>query len=298
MDAAVSIAGRWALVADMMLVFGVPLFTIYTADPGKVPLRAVVTATAIMGLLLSGAGMAVLAASMTGVPLAEVDGATIALLVTGTAAGTAFLVRAIALSIALTIALGDDGRAARSGLALCGAVALASLAWTGHGVMDDGRTGIVHLVADILHLLAAGAWVGALAALAWLLIGSRTAPTLAWRALGGFASAGTVAVGLVLASGAVNTWLLVGPANLPSLGNSTYGRLLLIKLALFAVMVVLAALNRFRLTPALGAAAANGDTRRAARALRLSIALELSLAIAILGLVAWLGTLAPPISTG
>src|SRR3546814_15811165 len=42
---------------------------------------------------------------------------------------------------------------------------LSSLAWSGHGAATEGGAGMVHLGADILHLLAAGAWVGALAAL-------------------------------------------------------------------------------------------------------------------------------------
>ena len=183
-------------------------------------------------------------------------------------------------------------------VALGGAVALGSLAWSGHGIMDDGRTGTVHLVADIVHLLAAGVWIGALASLLWMLATARDDSTAtSHQALAGFASVGTASVALVVASGLINSWLLVGPKNLFSLGTSLYGQLLLIKLALFAGMVSLAASNRFRLTPALGAARTPGDSHYALQRLRLSLTLEAFAALAVLGLVAWLGTLEPPVST-
>src|SRR3546814_12018793 len=55
-------------------------------------------------------------------------------------------------------------------MSLLGGVALTSLAWTGHGAMDQGSIGWVHLSADIVHLLAAGAWIAAILALGTLLL--------------------------------------------------------------------------------------------------------------------------------
>jgi putative copper resistance protein D len=163
--------------------------------------------------------------------------------------------------------------------------------------MDDGRTGVIHLTADIVHLLAAGIWVGALGALLWqLLTADRDDVAASHSALAGFATFGTASVALVLVSGLINSWLLVGPANLLSLGGSLYGRLLLIKLGLFAGMLALATLNRFRLTPDLRAALTNGNVGLATQRLRLSLTLETLAAVVILGLVAWLGTLEPPVS--
>src|SRR3546814_14315017 len=52
---------------------------------------------------------------------------------------------------------------------------LSSLAWSGHGAATEGGAGMVHLGADILPLLAAGAWVGALPAL--LIMASAARPT-------------------------------------------------------------------------------------------------------------------------
>jgi putative copper resistance protein D len=90
-------------------------------------------------------------------------------------------------------------------------------------------------------------------------------------------------------SGAINAIMIVGLAQLPLLIGSLYGWLLGAKLALFALMLALAAANRWRLTPALEGRA----PARALTHLRLSLVVETSAAIAIIGLVAWLGTLDP-----
>src|SRR3546814_1677160 len=81
-----------------------------------------------------------------------------------------------------------------------------SLAEAGEDAGTEGGAGMVHLGADILHLLAAGAWVGALAAL--LLMASRASPTddavyvrALHRALDGFAGVGTAIVGLIVVTG-------------------------------------------------------------------------------------------------
>src|SRR3546814_17962904 len=98
------------------------------------------------------------------------------------------------------------------------------------------------------------AWIGALAA--FILMLSRRSPVFdqfdtAHRALAGFATAGTVIVGLVIVTGIVNSYALIGPQHMSGLFQSAYGQLLLIKLVLFGLMLALAASNRFRLTPAL-----------------------------------------------
>src|SRR3546814_8605237 len=89
-----------------------------------------------------------------------------------------------------------------------------------------------------LHLLAGSAWIGALAA--FILMLSRRSPVFdqfdtAHRALAGFATAGTVIVGLVIVTGIVNSYALIGPQNMSGLFQSAYGQLLLIKLVLFEI---------------------------------------------------------------
>ena len=165
--------------------------------------------------------------------------------------------------------------------------------------MDEGLRGNVHLAADIVHLLAAGAWLGGLLAFVLMVFRRSRSPAelaLIGHALERFAITGTVAVGALILSGLVDSWLLIGPDHLPQLWTSLYGRLLLVKIGIFLAMLALAASNRFRLTPALERGLAVNGPARAVAALRNSLALEGGAALAVLGLVAWLGTLSPPVA--
>jgi putative copper resistance protein D len=175
-------------------------------------------------------------------------------------------------------------------LAGLGALAAASFAWTGHGGVGDGAMGLVHRLADIFHLLAAVAWIGALPVLALLTLDRRD-PGRAARALRDFSAVGPVLVALILASGLVNSWVLVGPAAALHLTASLYGRLLAAKLTLFALMLGLAAANRWALTPALDRAIARSEPPPGA--LVGSLILETLLGAAVVGLVAWMGTIPP-----
>ncbi len=287
------IALRFALFLDLLLLVGLAGFLWRGGDAGReMRSRAMLVVLAGSGILLSVAGLVALAAAMAGVPVTQVDRATIGMLLIGTAAGTAWIVRIAALVAAMLLAR----RPGAAGVA--GAVALATLAWSGHGAMDAGPRGLVHLVADIAHLLAAAGWLGTLAALLFLLARRPQADRVAVThdALAGFAGVGTVLVALVVATGVVNGWLLLGWPGWSQLAGSTYGRLLLAKIALFAAMLVLAGLNRFRLTPALAVQAA--DPRGAWRALRRSVAIESGCGVAVVALVAWLGTLEPTVAAG
>src|SRR3546814_10400312 len=120
----------------------------------------------------------------------------------------------------------------------------------------------------------------------------------AHRALAGFATAGTVIVGLVIVTGIVNSYALIGPQNMSGLFQSAYGQLLLIKLVLFGLMPALAASNRFSLTPALATGIEDGNIEGAVLRLRRSLWLEGGAEVRIRALVAWLGTLLPPASAG
>lgn len=303
------IAVRFALYVDLMLVFGLPLFALYTlrGEPRKSGMSSfsrALTALSLLGLVLSVLSLLLLVAAMSEVPLFQLDRQTVRGMMDGTAIGTAAKVRIAVLLIAMPVGVWPAAKPRiRWALQSClGAVALASLAWTGHGAADDGSGGMIHLTADIVHLLAAGLWVGALAGL--LLILMRTGGAgidraeniaLAHRALVRFSSIGTGSVALIVLSGVLNSWFLVGLANVASLASSRYGQLLMLKLVVFTGMIGLAGLNRFRLTPAIaplsGVAVVVG-----LRSLRRSVAAEATLALTVLALVAWLGTLAPPAS--
>ena len=305
--------GDWSLIVvrfgvylTLAALFGLSTFSLYglrARERGNaLALRAWLVGSAALGLLLSAAWVVLMASSMAGTPLWPIDREAIGALLTGSAIGAAWKLRMVALVVAALAALLAAGRGVWLGVvALCSAVALGTLAWTGHGAMDDAPIGWVHLIADILHLVASGAWVGALLGLILLVL--RTAASvdathlsLTHRALHGFGAIGTALVGTIVATGLVNGWMLVGIGNVASLATTLYGKLLLAKLVLFVAMLGLASLNRFRLTPAFERSIAGNDHTRAFVALRASLAIETACVVTILGLVAWLGTLAPPAS--
>lgn len=301
---------RFALYANLMLLFGLPLFGLYGLKGAErlhsnvLPLRALAIWLAATGVALSVLSIFAMTASMAGVTLLEVDQASVSMMISETPMGKAWAVRMAALFATLAIATVMGGRKSPTWLvsvSVGSATALASLAWTGHGAASEGAAGMRQLIADIVHLLAAGAWIGALAALGMLLFRpARSMPKdhirLTHRALEGFSLIGTAIVALIVVSGMLNSWVLVGPEHLLAMSSTLYGQLLIAKLVLFGGMVGLAAVNRFRLTPAFDQAIKQGGSLEVISHLRRSLILESTAALVILGLVAWLGTLEPPMS--
>src|SRR5262249_3783666 len=111
-------------------------------------------------------------------------------------------------------------------------------------------------------------------------------------ALTRFSGIGYAAVAALLATGLINGWFLVG--TIDGLINTPYGRLLMLKVLIFAIMVALAGLNRFRLVPRL-AREREGDRPSLSR-LRSHIFAEQSLGFAVILIVSFLGTMATPVS--
>jgi putative copper resistance protein D len=104
---------------------------------------------------------------------------------------------------------------------------------------------------------------------------------------------GIAIVVVVLATGMVNAWILVG--SLHALIATGYGRLLMLKLALFAVMLLFAAPNRFWLTPRLAPPSGSELQREALGRLARNSMIEIALALMIFAIVGMLGTLHPAI---
>jgi putative copper resistance protein D len=208
---------------------------------------------------------------------------------------TALLRLALALLLAPAL-LGDwHETAALRAIVLGASAAFAgTLAWSGHGGATPGEAGLIHGAADALHLIAAAAWLGGLVPLAlllrWALRAERLYPAALTEVLRRFSNLGMLAVATLLASGAVNTIFSV--ASLDALVASPYGRVLLLKIALFAAMAALAAINRLAWMPDLAAATSDTAARPIAR-IHANALGEIALGIVVVLLVAWLGTMAP-----
>jgi copper resistance protein D len=177
-----------------------------------------------------------------------------------------------------------------------GAALVGTLAFAGHAAAGAGVEGIVQQAADVLHLVAAASWAGALVPLAVLLGAAAKdrgegSVAIAREATLRFSTIGVVSVAIVLASGIVNTWELAG--SVPALFGTAYGRLLLVKVALFLVMLSVAAVNRLRLTPRLAERTDASARWDALRQLRNNSLIEAGVAAIILIIVGVLGTLPP-----
>jgi putative copper resistance protein D len=290
-----------------MVLLGSSLFFVYALPrrgPGSaVGLRwarpllfasaAALLAASVMGLL---AQTIVLAGSVQDGLQPDALGAA----VTQMSFGKSSLFRAVTASLfVVAFALVRPGRAGWWIAVLAGGLICASFSWMGHGAATKGPEGLLHLTSDMLHTLTAGVWIGALGAFLILLATdvrqSDAGREALHRALQGFSGLGSALVAVLVATGLINSWFVIGLAGLPRLWTSAYGQLLTVKLVLFVAMVALAAANRFHLTPRLGAALGGAaPTRESVVALRNSLAWETGLSIAVLALVAWFGTLAPP----
>jgi putative copper resistance protein D len=278
---------RFALYADLGVVVGVPAAVLLTRAADWRSWH-VVTAATLLGLPLSVLVYLLTVAEMTGTGLADLDWQVVSELATTTAVGWAFLVRSAALGLAAALCFAAPARTWWH--VAPGVLALASLAWSGHAAASEGTPGLWRIATDIVHLLVAAVWLGAMVLFLVLLRPSNTAPQAASAQLERFAGIGSVLVAVLVLTGLANFWFLVPFNAWRNVPATAYGELLAIKLGLFGVMLTLAALHRFVLVPHLVADASNDRLRTR---LRGSIFVELVAALAILGIVARLGLLDP-----
>lgn len=300
---------RFALFADLLVLAGLVAFSLYALtakerDAGILPLAMPCVALAMFGLVLSGLGMVALSAAMTGSDMWSVDREVLLAIISESAIGTAWLVRMAALIVAVlsACAMSRKGKAHYALLAST-SLAIATLVWTGHAGATEGWVGTIHRSSDIVHMLAAAVWIGGIAAFLWLLfrraaVYSGAQIIVAHRALHQFSRIGAIAVGMIVVTGVINCLAIVGYPHLSRLPPSAYGQMLIIKLLLFGAMLLIAAVNRWRLTPALGLAITTNNPALAIGKLRRSLLAEMFAALAILALVAWLGTLEPLAEVG
>jgi putative copper resistance protein D len=257
--------------------------------------------TSLGAAVLSGAAwLVVLAADISGRPLGEVFSGDIVWRVLihtrfGTDWSARFIVALLLASGLIASARRRDAAPSGSGmiLVMLAVVFLGGLAWSGHASGTPGIAGNVHITADVLHLVAAGTWIGGLMPFALLFAAVRSAAdpavaSVAREATLRFSTLGVLAVGIILATGLVNTYMLAG--SVPALIDTHYGHLLLVKLGLFLGMVGIAAFNRLRLTPRLSSLRTVADAQR--RLQRNSL-IEAVMGLLILVIVGALGTLPP-----
>lgn len=152
---------------------------------------------------------------------------------------------------------------------------------------------------DVLHVLAMSAWIGGLAALQLVLpaatrrLDAPDRSRLLSAALLRFSPVALACVALLLVTGTVQAVLHVDAWS--ALTDTGFGRAVLIKVGLIAVLIALGAVNRQRVVPALRALAAGGGAPGSpGRLLRRTLRAEVALVVAVLGVTAALVSYPPP----
>jgi putative copper resistance protein D len=171
---------------------------------------------------------------------------------------------------------------------LLSVVLLVSLAWISHAAATAHPLG---LLGDVLHLCAAGGWIGGLVPLVIFLtrahasfsLGETVAPVLRR-----FSTLSLSCVSVLVVSGISNSWLLAG--SIYALFTTPYGRLLLLKLTFFAILVGFGARNRFVIKTKLLKAPSGPDLLSQ---IRRNVLCEVCLGVAVVVIVAGLGVTPP-----
>lgn len=197
--------------------------------------------------------------------------------------GQWLLVRGVLLLLVLPLLRAS--RVGNAAAAVIAGVALAVQPMLGHAGAAGGTVGTTLIVSEILHLLAAGAWLGCLLPL-FITIGTlpHNAAAIACRS---FTPIGLSAVLVLMGTAAVQVTEFMG--GLPGLFGTGYGHVALVKLGLFACLLVLAAVNRLALTDRLAGVA----PRAARRHMRVSIGIEMVLGALVVITAAFLASHTP-----
>ena len=305
---ALGVAARWLHLAAGLGLVGLVTATLLVGHRDRPTVlaweaRTLGWARALTGLVLA-TGLATLAhqsAVVTGRPGAALEIGEWTRLLGHSQFGTVWLVRhGVLLLLAALLLLREREESVADRLALRGeawllaGVGAAAMAWAGHAAAVEG-VGLPAALVDALHLLAAGAWLGALLPLAALLRAAARAEgadarPFAVLAVRAFSRLAFTVMLLLVATGLANTWFQVG--SVPALVGTSYGWLLLAKVALLIPVLLLAQHNRRRLLPRLGG---DGDTvgRPAMARLGRFVAAEAGLGLLILLLTTAL-SLSPP----
>lgn len=299
------IVSRFVHYFALSVLFGVALFPLYGLAPSqtgqyqRLPwLRKLLLGAAVLTLASGICWLGFTAAAISGRLSNVTDTTALFTLIRDTPYGSVWLFR-LFLAAGLVVLLFAGSRAWQLRSVLIGSlILLASIALTGNAGSNSGSTAVQHRLADAVHLVASGAWVGALvvfSGLAMIAVRYRRHEDLLTlhQVLARFAGVGSIVVASLTLSGMFNPGFFLASL------NTAYGQVLLAKLTIFGMMLMLAAANRFWLTPRLSGILAGTrhtalELKTAIWALQVSILAETVLAAVVLATVAVLGALPPP----
>ncbi len=242
-------------------------------------IRRLIGAHLVVAVLGTGATICAVANSMSGDARGMFDPDLLAL----TLSSGAGLASGVRLAGVLLMASALVGRPPLLAACSGAVVAATSFAWIGH--VHALKVPVLPSALIGMHLMGAAFWIGALGPL-YLVARCGDLPRIA-RTTVRFGAIALGVVGVMLVAGGVSLVMLL--PSVSALWSEAYGRLFLGKLGVVSVLLMLAALNHWRLTPRLVA-----HDERAATSLRRSIGIELVLAAIVLAVTATLTTVTGP----
>jgi copper transport protein len=204
------------------------------------------------------------------------------------------LVALVLLAAGLAVAVGSLGTTPVTGRTRAVATAGAALAIVSPAVVGHSRAFSPQwlvVATDVLHVAAGAVWLGGLAGLALSLPALAGRSRAAAQTLARFSSLAAGNLLVLVASGSFLAWRIVG--SWADLFGTTYGRLLIAKVMVAALAVGIAGWNRFALLPRVDRAEDNADRRKAADAIRSTIAVEAAVLVAVLLVTGFLVNQAP-----
>jgi putative copper export protein/mono/diheme cytochrome c family protein len=241
------------------------------------PLARVLRPSLAVALLAGVAWLVLQAADLAEASNLAKTAAAVPVAVLHTRFGHMLLLRLALLPVAAGVAGSGNGRGRLAIAALLGIVAVAIEAALGHVAASGSPLLIASLV---MHLTAASVWLGGLWPL-WLALRDDRAGAVARR----FSMMAIMAVAFIAASAFQQGAALFG--GLPGLVGTDYGHTALAKLSILVLLLIIAAVNRFVLTPAVDA------KPLALRELRISVVIETVLGLGVVMAAARLASLPP-----
>ncbi len=283
---------RFAGLAGVLLALGSAALLLGASPEARRPLWLLVAAGSGLVVLASALGLVFQGAVAGGYGLLEAARPGVLSEVVATRFGAWWVTRAALAAVLLTLALVARRRLDRWLARVAGGLGL-GLAVTVTAASHARAAGTFAPVADLAHMLAASVWGGGLAAVAFTLF--RTPAEGRWpvaaRLVPAFSRAAVPAVAVLIAAGTVRAVEEIGAWR--GLWETTYGRLVLVKIALLLPLLALGAVNNRVAVPRLRQGIAEPRERR--RFLRAVVA-ELGLVVAIVAVTAAL-VAEPPAKT-
>ena len=144
---------------------------------------------------------------------------------------------------------------------------------------------------DVIHVTAGAVWLGGLVGLVLSLRALSGREVLAAQTLSRFSTMAGFALVVVAAAGAFLAWRILG--SWAGFVETTYGRLLLTKIAIALAVAATGGWNRWRTLPAVRAAAGFGERERAASAVTRTVRVEAVLLVVLLSVTGFLVSRSP-----